>query len=223
MKPILYVCRSAQESQSSNRIELSWFIQDLLYFFWFQFPWLWGWAGGWGYAGWPTIVYMSSGVFRGKESSNRIEISWLVQDLLKFGVLCSLQTLGKGQVGGGVWGHGVCPHTCAHACVCIHVRACMEHPHTNPHPPNPNPSTPPPRGTPWISKNSITLELIKMIQICLKIWNLSILPHPWVGVWLSGQVGGWVGWRMGSGQTTKNLINLDLIEIIKFCLKIYDL
>ena len=28
---------------------------------------------------------------------------------------------------------------------------------------------------------------------------------------------------MGSGQMTKNLINLDLIKIIQFCLKIYDL
>ena len=27
----------------------------------------------------------------------------------------------------------------------------------------------------------------------------------------------------GSGQITNNLINLDLIEIIQFCLKIYDL
>ena len=27
----------------------------------------------------------------------------------------------------------------------------------------------------------------------------------------------------GSGQMTKNLINLDLVEIIQFCLKIYDL
>ena len=26
----------------------------------------------------------------------------------------------------------------------------------------------------------------------------------------------------GSGQMTKNLINLDLIELIQFCLKIYD-
>ena len=33
-----------------------------------------------------------------------------------------------------------------------------------------------------------------------------------------GSVGGWVG----SGQMTKNLINLDLIEIIQLCLKIYD-
>ena len=28
---------------------------------------------------------------------------------------------------------------------------------------------------------------------------------------------------MGSGHITKNQINLDLIGIIKFCLKIYDL
>ena len=28
---------------------------------------------------------------------------------------------------------------------------------------------------------------------------------------------------MGSGQIIKNEINLDLIEIIQFCLKIYDL
>ena len=27
----------------------------------------------------------------------------------------------------------------------------------------------------------------------------------------------------GSGQITNNLINLDIIEIIQFCLKIYDL
>ena len=34
-----------------------------------------------------------------------------------------------------------------------------------------------------------------------------------------GSVGQWVG----LGQSTKNLINLDLIEIIQFYLKIYDL
>ena len=40
----------------------------------------------------------------------------------------------------------------------------------------------------------------------------------WVGQWVNG---------VGSGQSTKNftnyLINLDIIEIIQFCLKIYDL
>ena len=40
------------------------------------------------------------------------------------------------------------------------------------------------------------------------------------GVWV---VGGSVGPWVGSGQFTNNLINLDIIEIIQFCLKIYDL
>ena len=38
-----------------------------------------------------------------------------------------------------------------------------------------------------------------------------------------GWLGGWVGQSVGSGEMTKNLINLDLIEVIQFCLKIYDL
>ena len=32
-----------------------------------------------------------------------------------------------------------------------------------------------------------------------------------------------MGQWVGSGQRTKILINLDLMEIIQFCLKIYDL
>ena len=36
-------------------------------------------------------------------------------------------------------------------------------------------------------------------------------------------VGGSVGKSVGSGQLTKILINLDLTEMIQFCLKIYDL
>ena len=32
-----------------------------------------------------------------------------------------------------------------------------------------------------------------------------------------------MGQWVGSGQMTNNLINLDLIEMIRFCLKIYDL
>ena len=36
-------------------------------------------------------------------------------------------------------------------------------------------------------------------------------------------VGGWVGLWVKLCEITKNLIKLDLIEIIQFCLKIYDL
>ena len=42
-----------------------------------------------------------------------------------------------------------------------------------------------------------------------------------MGWW--GSVSGWVGYWVGPGQIIKNRINLDLIEIIQFCLKIYDL
>ena len=75
-------------------------------------------------------------MFRGKESSNRIELSRLVQDLLNFGVLGSLRLwgwgggwmgvggcLGAGWMGVGGW-FGGCPHTCAHARACMHVHTC---------------------------------------------------------------------------------------------------
>ena len=41
--------------------------------------------------------------------------------------------------------------------------------------------------------------------------------------WVCGWLGGWVGQWVGLGQMTKNLISFDLIEIIQFSLKIYDL
>ena len=64
-------------------------------------------------------------MFRDKESSNRIKLSRLVQDLLNFGVFCSLQLWGwgVGWMGVGGWvGGGAPPHTCmhAHACTCMH-------------------------------------------------------------------------------------------------------
>ena len=83
-----------------------------------------GQVGG-GCLGWSAIVYMSSGMFRGKEYSNRIELSWLVQDLLNFGVLGSLSLWGWGGWvdGGGEWLGGA-PYTCAHACTHTHTHPC---------------------------------------------------------------------------------------------------
>ena len=49
-------------------------------------------------------------MFRGKESSNRIELSRLVQDLLNFGVSGSLPLWGWVDGVEGGWGL----HTCAH-------------------------------------------------------------------------------------------------------------
>ena len=62
-----------------------------------------------------------------------------------------------------------------------------------------------------ITKYQVNLDLMKIIQFCLQIYDLWGHPHLWVGVWV------------GSCQITEIQINLDLIEIIQFCLKIYDL
>ena len=72
---------------------------------------------------------MTSGVFRGKESSSRIKLSRLVQDLLNFCDLGSLQLLGVGGQGmrvgvGGWWWDGGFPHTCAHACMVNMIISC---------------------------------------------------------------------------------------------------
>ena len=66
-------------------------------------------------------------MFRGKESSNRIELSRLVQDLLNFGVLGSLQLWGGAGGWGASGGMGGCPHTHAHAhaCACMHMHTCI--------------------------------------------------------------------------------------------------
>ena len=64
-------------------------------------------------------------MFRGKESSNRIELSRLVQDLLNFGVLGSLRVWGWGVDG---WGWGVvggAPHTHVHTHVHAHAHTHM--------------------------------------------------------------------------------------------------
>ena len=66
-------------------------------------------------------------MFRGKESSNRIELSRLVQDLLNFGVSGSLWLWGGGRWMGGIWGHGWVspPHTHVQACTCTHAHLYM--------------------------------------------------------------------------------------------------
>ena len=74
-------------------------------------------------------------MFRGKESSNRIELSRLVQDLLNFGVSGSLRLLGwvGGWMGvGGGWG---VPHTYVHmhthTRTHAHARTCTRGKHDN--------------------------------------------------------------------------------------------
>ena len=127
-------------------------------------------------------------MFRGKESSNRIELSRLVQDLLNFCVSGSLWLWGGAGgwgVSGGIWGHGggvttcmhmhmhahTCTHShvymyrnckwlptwrhpclacltcmCMHVCMCVCMRVCMGHPHT----PIPTPTPIQPSATPQV-------------------------------------------------------------------------
>ena len=44
-------------------------------------------------------------------------------------------------------------------------------------------------GPGQIIKNQINLDLIEIIQFCLKICDLLRHPHLWVGGWLGGSVG----------------------------------
>ena len=62
-------------------------------------------------------------MFRDKESSNRIKLSQLVQDLLNFGVLGSLWLWGWEWLG--------VPHTYAHAHMCTHTHIYVKHDNFN--------------------------------------------------------------------------------------------
>ena len=72
-------------------------------------------------------------MFRGKESSNRIELSRLVQDLLNFGVLGSLRLWGWGAGWMGVGdGWGAPPtHVHMHVHAHTHTHTCMRGKHDN--------------------------------------------------------------------------------------------
>ena len=45
-------------------------------------------------------------------------------------------------------------------------------------------------GSSQITKNLKNVDLIKMIQFCLKIYDLLRHPHPWMGVLVVGRVNG---------------------------------
>ena len=127
IKLSLYVCRRVQGSQifKQNWIILIRSRVIVILPIW-DFSALGGGAGGWGVFG--VISYsLYSEMFRGKESSNRIELSRLVQDLLNFGVLGSLRLWGWGVDGWGWRVVGGCP---PHTCTCMRMHA---HAHTHMH------------------------------------------------------------------------------------------
>ena len=49
-------------------------------------------------------------------------------------------------------------------------------------------------GSGHITKYQINLDLIEIIQFCLKIYDLLRHPYLCVGVWVDGWVSGSMGW-----------------------------
>ena len=65
-------------------------------------------------------------------------------------------------------------------------------------------------GSGQMTNNWINLDLIKIIQLGLKIYDLLRHPHPWVGVWVVGWVSGWLGgFRSNDLQLNKSWPNRD--------------
>ena len=56
-------------------------------------------------------------------------------------------------------------------------------------------------GSDHVTKNRINLELIEIIQFCLKIFDLLRHPHLWVGGWISGLIDGSMGGSMGGTRS----------------------
>ena len=117
-------------------------------------------------------------MFRGKKSSNRIELSRLVQDLLNFGVLGSLRLWGwgggwMGVVGGG----GGAPHTCAHAHACTHAHAhaCVVNMIISC-------KWPPPWGYPWEFPMMSYVHMCACMHACVHVHMCGVhpltTPHP---------------------------------------------
>ena len=149
-------------------------------------------------------------MFRGKESSNRIKLSRLVQDLLNFGVLGSLWLWGWGVwVDGGGGGWEVAP---THMHTYVHARACM---HAHAHVVNMIISYkwPPPLG----KSLGIPYDVICVcMRICMHVQVGGMHPlttphlHPPTPPPPRGETPGII----------QNSIALELIEIFQFCLKI---
>ena len=52
-------------------------------------------------------------------------------------------------------------------------------------------------GSGEITNYLINLDIIEIIQFCLKIYDLLRHPHPWVDVWVVGWMGGLICGSMG--------------------------
>ena len=197
--------------ESSNRIELSRLVQDLLNFVVFSSLQLWGWGGGWmgvggGWGVPSTNMHMHTHAHtcvHGKHDN-------FMQMAASIGFL------------GNPWEFLMMSYVRACMCVCVHACMCMcvgVPPH---HPPPTSTHPPTPRGDPRNQSKFNSTWTNQDISILFKDLK-SVETPPLMSGCIIWWVGGWVGWWVGSVQITKNLKIVDLIKIIQFCLKIYDL
>ena len=145
-------------------------------------------------------------MFRGKESSNRIELSRLVQDLLNFGVLGSLRLWGWGGGWMGMGGPPTHMHTHAHACTCT----CGKHD-------NFMQMAAPIGGIPGIPYDVICACECVRLRACMCVCTCvgGTLSPPHTHIHTPTHPPGW-----GTPGISQNSIALELIEIFQFCLKI---
>ena len=167
---------------------------------------------------------MSSGFFRGKESSNRIELSQLVQDLLNFGVLGSLRLWGGGRWVGGVWGHlgheGVptCMHMHAHTCMHAHMHA-HTHTHTHTHVyMYRNCKWPPTWRHPCLA--CLSCLTCMCICPCMLVHACMHGTPPHTPIPIPTRIHPSATPQKGDPRISKNWITHELIKIFQFCLKI---
>ena len=149
-------------------------------------------------------------MFRGKESSNRIELSRLVQDLLNFGVLGSLQLWAGGRWVRGIWVMGGCPHTHAHACTCTYTHLYMYR----------NCKWPPTWRHPCLA--CLTCMCVHAcMHVCACICMCACMGHPSTHPYPPPTPSTHLSPPQGvDPQNHLNLITLQLIKIFQFRLKI---
>ena len=152
-------------------------------------------------------------MFRGKESSNRIELSRLVQDLLNFGVLGSLRLWGWGVVYGGKGWLGGAPthmHMHAHARTRTHAHTCVVNMIISCKWPSPLGEY---LGIPYDVIRAY-MHVHMRACTCMCTWVGCTLSPPPTPIHPPPHPPG------GTPGIIQNSIALELIEIFQFCLKI---
>ena len=72
-------------------------------------------------------------------------------------------------------------------------------------------------GLDQITKNGINLELIEIIQFCLKIYDWLRCSHQWVGVWVVEWMSGLICGSMG-GVRSYHCSQYEFISFLTCCL-----